>query len=142
MYFGSGIWKAFNPKWQTGEMIRSTYLGDWHTPQSLWFASFDWPLWFYSGLILGVIVFELCLGVLLYIKSVRGYAICFGILFHLANWFFLNIPGFMLFPVCYVLFLDPATVERGGYLIVEKLRLNRRTKLLVFLRTHLKGKTA
>lgn len=114
MYFGSGLWKVFNPSWRTGEIIKYTYLGLWGTPQSMWFVRLQWPGWFYDGLVFGVIAFELSLGFLLYWKRSRTIAVILGTIFHLSNWFFLDIPEFMAFVAVYVLFLDGEQVKRAG----------------------------
>jgi len=121
-YFGSGVWKSLIPEWHTGDQIRYTYANAWGTPVSIWFLSFDFPLWLYDILSLSVIVFEISIAFLLYSKRWKKPIMILGIFFHLHNCIFVNVPEFLFFPFVYLLFLEGEEVKRGGEYIYGKLR--------------------
>lgn len=110
-YFGAGIYKAFAPYWQTGDMLKWTLCSPWATDAAFWFVGLPWPAWLYDGLTWGIIIFECLLGLSFFHRPSRPWFLGLGVLFHISIWVFLNIPQFMVCPCAYALFLPPRTLR-------------------------------
>lgn len=113
-YFGSGLWKLFNPVWHSGSIISLTYAGPWGTDLAFAVLQLGLADWFYDVVTWGVILFELVFGFVLYSRKFQRFAIVLGILFHLHNWAFLQIFEFFSLVSAYVLFIEGAEVKRLG----------------------------
>lgn len=122
LYVGAGLWKAFNPAWQQGDMLRNTFHGMWASSLGFWLAA-ELPAWSWPWLTRGAYVFEILLGLALVFRRTRVWGVLAGTLFHTFNWAALAIPEFMVCVAAYPLFLPSQWTRRLG----EKLgRLVRR----------------
>jgi hypothetical protein len=122
LYLGAGLWKALNPAWQSGELLRSTLLGVWATPLAFWAVRQQPEPAFWAAASWGVISFELALAALLWIRATRPVAIVLGIAFHLLNSVVIAIPEFLVCLAPYVFFVHEDTPRRWGMWLANALR--------------------
>jgi vitamin K-dependent gamma-carboxylase len=114
LYFGSGLWKALNPAWHTGTLLRSTLQGMWASPLAFAIVQRGFSDRVWTLFSLGIIGFELLLAPLLIVRRTRPLGILLGLGFHLFNTVVLVIPEFLVVATTYVVFVEPATLERVG----------------------------
>ncbi|EEF60806.1 HTTM domain protein [Pedosphaera parvula Ellin514] len=121
LYFGAGFWKLISPYWHTGEMMHWTLIGPWGTPLAFSFVRLNPPAGLFTLLTWSVILLELTMPLMLFNKRLQVYAFAAGFLFHLSIAVLLNIPEFMNCVCAYVLFVNPAMVQRYGNALFQNL---------------------
>jgi hypothetical protein len=114
LYFGSGLWKLFNPAWHTGALLRSTLQGMFASPLAFaivqrGFSESTWTLFS-----LAIIGFELLIAPLLLVRRTRPLGLLLGVGFHLFNTVVLVVPEFLVAATPYPVFIEPTTLERLG----------------------------
>jgi hypothetical protein len=114
LYFGSGLWKLFNPAWHTGVLLRSTLQGMFASPVAFaivqrGFSEDTWTLFS-----LAIIGFELLIAPLLLVRRTRPLGLLLGVGFHLFNTVVLVVPEFLVAATPYPVFVEPTTLERFG----------------------------
>jgi HTTM domain len=119
LYFGSGLWKLFNPYWHDAGMLYNTFQGAWATPAAYWVIRLGLPKAAFAAMAWSVIVFELAATFGLFVPRLRVVFMAVGVLFHLGNWVFLDIPEFMFVPLAYVLFLPADRVRAAGERLLQ-----------------------
>jgi hypothetical protein len=122
LYFGAGLWKFCAPAWQTGEMMKWTLLGPWGTPAAFWFQKLGPPAWFWDLQTQAIVLFELVSGITFHVRRLRLATAVIGTFFHLSIGIFLNIPEFMNCVAAYVLFWEPAEIQRAVERLTDRLR--------------------
>ena len=111
LYLASFWWKMKGNTWLNGNALY--YVMHLHSVQR-----FPLPAWLQSAPLLKlaswyILALEFCLGTLLWIKRVRYPLLLLGLLLHLAIEYSINTPMFQWDVLAaYVLFLDPADIER------------------------------
>jgi len=118
LYFGSGLWKMFNPKWETGRMMKATMTGMWASPVSREIVGLDLPMSIWHGFTQSIIYGELIWGALLFFRKTWFIGVAVGIVFHTVNTTILVIPWFLVAMVTYPFFIEPPTLRRW----VDKVR--------------------
>jgi hypothetical protein len=113
LYFGSGLWKAFNPAWHTGELLRSTLQSVWASPIAFAIVQQDFSEHTWTLFSRGIIAFELLIAPLLLARRTRPLGIAFGVGFHLFNTIVVVVPEFLVAATPYPLFIEPATLRRA-----------------------------
>ena len=111
LYFGAGLWKVFNPFWQSGKILQTSLLGLWSTPIGFWLARQELPDQLWTAAAWTVICFELVLGVFLFIRGTRPAAVVAAALFHLTNTIILYVPEFLVCLAPLVLFIPADTLR-------------------------------
>lgn len=112
LYFTAFCHKVKSPVWRNGTALYYVYHLD-----SL--RRFPVPAWFLRPTMLrwagwSAIALELCLGVLIWVKSLRYFLLTLGLLFHLSLEYSLNISLFQWDVLSgYILFIDPADALRA-----------------------------
>ena len=125
LYFSSFLWKLKGAPWLNGTAL--FYVFHIHALQR-----FPLPAWTQQPWILKLatwytLVLEFSLGVLIWFRPFRYPLLVLGLLFHLSIEYSLNIPMFEWDVLAaYVLFIDPADLQRMGRVAGEFL-LRRRT---------------
>jgi hypothetical protein len=114
LYFGTGVWKLFNPAWHSPDIMRYSVGAAWSTPLAFELLRPGWPDWVFSALAWSVIVFELLAGFTLYFKKTRTPTMVIGTLFHLFNAVVLLIPAFLNCVTMYALFIDFKPRQASG----------------------------
>jgi hypothetical protein len=114
LYFGSGLWKLFNPSWHTGALLRSTLQGMWASPLAFGIVQLGWSDRTWTACSWSIIGFELALAPLLLIRRTRPLGLLLGVGFHLFNTIVLVIPEFFVAAVPYPIFIERATLARLG----------------------------
>lgn len=112
LYLGAGLWKAANPHWRSGELLKATLQGMWSTDAGFWLVRTVETDAGFALLSQSVIVGEILVGVLFCLPRTYPLAIAGGITFHLSNVIFLSIPEFVVCIAPYVFFVNPETLER------------------------------
>lgn len=118
LYFCSFLWKIQGAPWLHGTAL--FYVLHIHAIQR-----FPLPGWIQHPWILKLgtwytLVLEFCLGVLIWFRPFRYPLLLLGLLFHLCLEYALNIPMFQWDVLtAYVLFVDPADLERIGRAVRE-----------------------
>jgi hypothetical protein len=113
LYFSAFLWKIKGAPWLNGTAL--FYVLHIHALQR-----FPLPGWIQHPWILKLgtwytLALEFCLGVLIWFRPFRYPLLLLGLLFHLCLEYALNIPMFQWDVLTvYVLFLDPADLERMG----------------------------
>lgn len=111
MYLGTGLFKISFPVWSSGEVLHSAMMSDWGTWLSFWILGLGLSMgWFDLGVLLTK-VFEISAGPLLFHPRLKWLVFAAGFVFHLSIALLLNLWQFMLMPLTYVLFVDPARVR-------------------------------
>ncbi|MGO8718060.1 MAG: HTTM domain-containing protein [Acidobacteriaceae bacterium] len=111
LYFSAFLWKIKGVPWLNGTAL--FYVLHIHAIQR-----FPLPAWIQHPWILKLgtwytLALEFCLGVLIWFRPFRYPLLLLGLLFHLCLEYSLNIPMFQWDVLtAYVLFLDPADLER------------------------------
>jgi len=111
LYFGSGVAKLRFPAWNSGEMITSLLIGGWASPLAFWIMSHDIPIGYFDLLVQATIVFEIVGPLFLFHRRIAPFVLLIGFSFHLGNALLLNIWGFMVVPLTYVLFFSSETIR-------------------------------
>jgi Vitamin K-dependent gamma-carboxylase len=112
LYFVSFCWKIQGASWIHGTALYYVY----HLDE---IQRFPLPQWLLSPTILklgtwSALGMEFSLGVLIWIKKLRYPILTLGLLFHLYLEYSLNVPMFQWDVLAaYVLFIDPADLDRG-----------------------------
>jgi len=113
LYFISFWWKMKGASWLNGTAV--FYVLNLHA-----LARFPLPRWAFAPAILkaatwGTMMLEFSLGVLIWFRRFRYPLLLLGLLFHLTLEYALNIPMFQWDVLTvYILFVDPADLERLG----------------------------
>jgi hypothetical protein len=107
LYFGAGLWKAFNPRWHSGELLFTTLQGLWATPVGFWLAGLDLGEGAWRAATWVVICGEMSIGIALAFRRTWMLGVVAAVLFHLANTFILFIPEFLVCLAPLVLFVRP-----------------------------------
>lgn len=114
LYFTSAWWKLKGHTWVNGTALY--YVFHLHA-----LARFPLPDWIRAPVLLKIggwmtILFEFCLGVFIWIPRFRYPILLLGVLFHFTLEYSLNTPIFQWDVLtAYVLFIDPADLERLWY---------------------------
>jgi hypothetical protein len=111
IYFFSGVSKLMNPDWVNGNVFYYVLNGRWATPLGIFVSSMK-PDIIARASGLGTILFELFMGMLLFIPPVRPYAIAAGVLFHsgIQATLWVGTLGFHFISGLVTLFPEPETV--------------------------------
>jgi hypothetical protein len=112
LYLGAGLWKAANPHWRSGVLLKATLQGMWSTDAGFWLVRTVETDAGFALLSQSVIVGEILVGVLFCLPRTYPLAIAGGVIFHLSNVVFLAIPEFVVCLAPYVFFVDPARLQR------------------------------
>jgi len=112
LYLGAGLWKAANPHWRSGVLLKATLQGMWSTDAGFWLVRTVETDAGFALLSQSVIVGEILVGVLFCLPRAYPLAIAGGVIFHLSNVVFLAIPEFVVCIAPYVFFVDAATLQR------------------------------
>lgn len=112
LYLGAGLWKAANPHWRSGVLLKATLQGMWSTDAGFWLVRAVETDAGFALLSQSVIVGEILVGVMFCLPRAYPLAIAGGVIFHLSNVVFLAIPEFVVCIAPYVFFVDPARLER------------------------------
>ena len=112
MYVGTGIFKVSSPAWNDGSILRYSLQGDWGSPLAFWLLQFDLSESVFAGAVLLTILVEVWAPFLLFHPQLKYLFFIVGFLFHLSVALMLNIWGFLIIPMTYLLFVDPATFKR------------------------------
>jgi hypothetical protein len=121
MYFASFCWKLKGHTWLHGTALYYVL----HVPS---IARFPLPEWIQHPAILRIgswftLLLEFSLGVLIWFRRFRYPLLLAGVLFHLSVEYALNLPMFEWDVLtAYVLFLDPADLERAWHGMQQRLR--------------------
>ena len=124
MYFATFCWKVQGPPWIQGTALYYVY----HLDELQRFAV---PPWFLRPAMLKLatwagLTLEFCLGVLIWIKSLRYIILALGVLFHLFLEYSLSVPMFQWdILTAYVLFVEPADMERAWSWVRERVTARR-----------------
>jgi Vitamin K-dependent gamma-carboxylase len=116
LYFISFWWKMKGKNWLNGTAV--FYVLHLHA-----LARFPLPRWVFAPAILkaatwGTMMLELSLGVLIWFRRFRYPLLLLGLFFHLTLEYALNIPMFQWDVLTvYILFVDPADLDRAGQAI-------------------------
>lgn len=122
LYFGSGLWKAFNPAWHTGALLHSTLESMWASPLAFAIAQRDFSEQAWTHFSWTIIVFELSVAPLLLLRRTRPLGILLGFGFHFFNTVVLVVPEFLVATTPYPVFIQPQTLERLGARVMQRLR--------------------
>ena len=112
LYFTSFLWKLKGHAWLDGSAL--FYVVHMHD-----MARFPIPSWLQNAEILKLgswftLALEFSLGILIWVRSLRYYLLCLGVLFHLSLEYAFNIPMFQWEVLAaYVLFIDPNDLNRA-----------------------------
>lgn len=122
LYFGAGLWKAVNPLWHTGTLLRSTMQSIWATPLAFWIVRQELPEVVWTAASYSVIGGEMLIGVLLALRRTRLFGLLLGTSFHVINSVILSIPEFLVCLAPYPLFLPEAWLRRLDALVSARWR--------------------
>lgn len=125
LYLGAGLWKAANPHWRSGELLKATLQGMWSTDAGFWLVRTVETDAGFALLSQSVIVGEILVGVLFCLPRAYPLAIAGGVTFHLSNVIFLSIPEFVVCLSPYVFFVNPETLEKWQRVVGRVLRVTR-----------------
>ena len=109
-YFGAGVSKILAPAWSDGKVLLGIWSSDWGTSLAWTLLNLGIPLWFWNMAIVGVVLFQLAIGFLLFNRRWSGLALVGGTFFHLCNALTMGLWEFLYVPLLYPLFLDPGAV--------------------------------
>ncbi len=113
LYFSSFLWKMKGAPWLNGTAL--FYVFQIHAIQRFPLPGWTQHLWVLKLATWYTLVLEFSLGVLIWFRPFRYPLLVLGLLFHLSIEYSLNIPMFEWDVLtAYVLFIDPADVERVG----------------------------
>jgi hypothetical protein len=116
LYFSSFLWKMKGNTWLHGTALY--YVVHLHS-----IARFPLPGWVQYPEILKIgtwltLLFEFCMGILIWFRPFRYPLLLLGLLFHLCLEYALNLPMFQWdILAAYVLFIEPADIDRGWRVI-------------------------
>jgi hypothetical protein len=116
LYFSSFLWKMKGNTWLHGTALY--YVVHLHS-----IARFPLPGWVQYPEILKIgswltLLFEFCMGILIWFRRFRYPLLLLGLLFHLCLEYALNLPMFQWdILAAYVLFIEPADIDRGWRVI-------------------------
>lgn len=113
IYFFSGVSKLMNPDWVNGNAFYYILNGRWATGVGIFVSSMH-PNIIARAAGLGTILFELFIGVLLFIPPIRPVAIAAGVVFHsgIQMTLWVGTLGFHFISALISLFPQPETVEK------------------------------
>lgn len=111
MYWGTGIDKLTSGNWTDGEILARNLAGEWGTPAAFWLLGHVKSWWFYDMAAVGTIVFELYAPIGLFWGRMQKFYFAAGLMFHLFIGVTMNVWGFFVMPMAYVLFIDPIRVR-------------------------------
>jgi hypothetical protein len=114
LYFGSGLWKLFNPDWHTGALLRSTLQGMFASPLAFAIVQRGFSDDTWTRFSLTIIGFELLVAPLLLVRRTRPLGLLLGAGFHLFNTVVLVVPEFLVAMTPYPVFVEPRALERMG----------------------------
>lgn len=111
-YFFCGVVKMLNPRWVQGLELAPILRGRWATEDGVWFSAA--PDIVIQAAALGVILYELFVGFLLFVPWTRNWARAAGIMFHVIIQMCLNVEylGYHFVWALIVLFGDPEAVRQ------------------------------
>jgi hypothetical protein len=112
VYFFSGLVKLASNSWTSGSVLKQIFTSRWATDWGAALGSAIPDAGFYI-MAVSIIMYELFAGFLLFIPRVRGYVICFGIIFHLMSFLTLYV-GYLALHYIFslvILFIEPARVS-------------------------------
>jgi hypothetical protein len=112
LYLGAGLWKAFNPAWHSGVLLRSNLQGMFATPLAFALVQQDLSQRTWAMFSLSIIALELAVGVMLMIPRLRAVALVLGTGFHVANCVVLVVPEFLIALAAYPAFMREQTLAR------------------------------
>lgn len=112
LYLGAGLWKAFNPGWQSGEVLYATLMSPWATSLGFRLSRLDLSSEQWALLSWSVVLGEIVLGLLLMFRRSWPLGIAAGVVFHLANTFILVVPEFLVSITPYVFFIQEQRWQR------------------------------
>lgn len=112
MYVGTGIYKVSSPAWDDGTILRYSLQGDWGSPLAFWILQFDINQAVFNGAALVTILIEVWAPFMLFHSRMKWVFFVLGFLFHLGIALTLNIWGFMIMPMTYILFIEPSAFKR------------------------------
>ena len=125
MYFASFCWKIEGLPWVQGTALYYVY----HLNE---FQRFPVPQWLLRPTLLKLgtwfaLILEFSLGVLIWVKEFRYVLLSLGVLFHLTLEYSINVPLFQWDVLsAYVLFVDPADLDRAVNWIRSRVAIQRR----------------
>lgn len=112
VYVGTGIYKITSPAWNDGAIVQYSLQGDWGSSIAFWLLQYNLNPTFFSGAVLMTILLEVWGPFLLFHPRLKILFFIIGTLFHLGIALMLNIWGFLVMPLTYILFVDPSTGQR------------------------------
>jgi hypothetical protein len=122
MYWGTGVFKLLSPAWAGGEMLAYSLMGDWASRAAFWLLQWNLPWGVFDVIVLTTILMELYAPFLLFHPSWQKWFFAWGVVFHTGIGVCLNIWPFMVMPLSYVLFIEPARVKRMAEWVGARLR--------------------
>ena len=111
LYLGSGVWKLLSPGWRDADMLPLTLAGPWGTPLAFDVVGLGLPRWFWLGMALGVIGFEVAAGFTLWVPRLRLLTLAAGAAFHVGVALLLSLPQFLVCIAVYPVFLRAGELE-------------------------------
>jgi hypothetical protein len=113
VYLGTGVNKLVSPAWHGGEILYYNFIGYWGSDLAFWIArAVPWMI-VYDVLVYATIAFEVSAPIGLYVRRLQPWYFVFGLGFHTMIAVTLQIWQFLAMPAGYVLYLDPARVQRA-----------------------------
>jgi hypothetical protein len=126
LYFSSFLWKLKGVHWLNGTAL--FYVFHIHAIQRFPLPAWTRQLWILKLATWYTLALEFSLGVLIWFRPLRYPLLVLGLLFHLSIEYSLNIPMFEWDVLtAYMLFIDPADLQRMGRVAGELLLRRRRT---------------